>query len=122
VKLIIPGKLPTLNEIIAESKRHYGQYSSMKARHTEMVALLAKEQNIKPISQADFIITWYCWNKRKNKDNIMAGQKFIFDGLQYAGIITNDGWQQLRNVEHRFEVDKKNPRIEVIILPVEESA
>lgn len=73
-------------------------------------------QKIKPIEQADFVITWYMQNRRRNKDNIMAGQKFIFDGLQQAGVITNDGWKQLNNVTHKFAVDKKRPRVEVEIL------
>jgi hypothetical protein len=64
---------------------------------------------------ADYVITWYCKNMRQDKDNIMAGQKFIFDGLMAAKKLQNDGWKQVRDVTHKFEVDKKNPRIEVVI-------
>src|SRR5690625_502612 len=116
MKLIIKGILPNLNEIIKASKSHYGSYSKMKAEYTELVAWEAKVQKIKHVESADFIITWYMKNKRRNKDNIMAGQKFIFDGLQQAGVIKNDGWKQLGNVTHKFAVDKKRPRVEVEIL------
>lgn len=118
MKLVIPGVLPSLNEIIAESKQHYGTYSKMKAHYTDVVAWQAKAQKIPHVERADFVITWYCRNKKKNKDNIMAGQKFIFDGLQIAGVIENDGWGQLRNIAHQFEVDNKNPRIEIEIVEV----
>lgn len=67
-------------------------------------------------------ITWYCKNKRKDKDNIMAGQKFIFDGLQKAGVLSNDGWKQIGDVTHRFEVDKRNPRVEIVLQEVGEGA
>lgn len=50
----------------------------------------------------------------------MAGQKFIFDALQEIGFIKNDGWKQIRNVTHMFEVDKNNPRIEIEITEVKE--
>lgn len=122
MRLTILGALPNLNEIISEAKRHFGKYSEMKALYTDMVAYEAKRQKIPKSNRADYVITWYLPNKRKNKDNVMAGQKFIFDGLQRAGIITNDGWQQIGNVTHRFEVDKDNPRVEVDIVEVEEAA
>lgn len=118
MKLVIPGTLPSLNEIVAESKRHYASYSKMKAHYTNVVAWSAKTQKLEPFDRADFIITWYLRNRKKNKDNIMAGQKFIFDGLQTAGIIENDGWKQLRDIIHRFEVDNKNPRVEIEIKQV----
>jgi Holliday junction resolvase RusA-like endonuclease len=107
-----------MNEIIAESKQHYGSYSQMKRAYTSKVAWEAKVQKILAFRKADFVITWFVRNRRKNKDNIMAGQKFIFDGLQSAGIIENDGWKQLRDVVHRFEVDNRNPRVEVEIIEV----
>lgn len=120
MKLVIKGTLPTMNEIIKESKRHYAQYSKMKAHYTDAVAWEAKAQKIIAVDKADFVITWYVINRKKNKDNIMAGQKFIFDGLQSAGIIVNDGWDQLGDVTHKFQVDNKNPRVEVEIISLRE--
>lgn len=118
MRLVIPGTLPSLNEIISESKQHFASYSKMKAHYTDVVAWHAKLQKLPSFTQADFTITWFVRNRKKNKDNIMAGQKFIFDGLQTAGIIVNDGWKQLRDVTHRFEVDNKNPRVEIEIREV----
>lgn len=111
------GSLPTMNEIVAASKKHYMQYANMKKDYTDLVMLHAR--NLPKVKKADYEITWYCQDKRKDKDGIMAGQKFIFDGLIKAGVITNDGWQQIGNVKHNFEVDKSKPRIEVIIKVIE---
>lgn len=113
----IMGSLPTMNEIIAASKKHHMQYANMKKDFTTLVMIHVKE--LPKVNKANFEITWYCQDKRKNKDNIMAGQKFIFDGLVKAGVITNDGWQQIGDVSHKFEVDKSKPRIEVIIKVIE---
>lgn len=116
MKLVIPGELPTMNEIVEVSKQHWSKYSKMKRVHTGFVAWVAK--SLPDLPPADYIITWYCKDKRQDKDNIMAGQKFIFDGLMAAKKLKNDGWKQVRNVEHRFEVDKQNPRVEVVIRAV----
>lgn len=116
MKLVIPGALPTLNEIIDAAKGHWNNYREMKQAYTNLVRL--KAAPIPKLNQVDVTVTWYCRDRRKDKDNIMAGQKFIFDGLQAAGKMENDGWKQIRNVNHRFEVDKQNPRVEVEILEV----
>ena len=114
-KLIIPGELPGLNEIIAMSKEHWAKYAEEKHNRTEEIAYLAKSQIKRKYKKVDLIFTWYCKNKKRDKDNIIAGQKFILDGLVAAGVIENDGWRQVGNILHYFEVDNKNPRVEILI-------
>ena len=54
-------------------------------------------------------------------DNISGfGRKVIFDALQNMGILKNDGWKQIKSITEYWEVDKKNPRIEVILESEEE--
>lgn len=113
IKFTVDGELPTLNEIVEASKGHWGQYAKMKKKYTQLVKAAA--HNMPQVKYANFDITWYCKNRRKDKDNIMGGQKFIFDGLVEAGIIENDGWKQVGDISHSFKVDKENPRIEVLI-------
>lgn len=120
-KIVIPGELPDLNTIIAESKRGRGKwqpYNEMKQEHTNIVAWIAKSEIKKKLEKIDLEITWICRNRRKDKDNIMAGTKFILDGLVTAGVIENDGWKQIGDINHKFKVDKHNPRIEVEIREV----
>lgn len=116
MKITIPGELPTMNEIIDAAKSHYGEYAKMKRANTGLVALVARRA---PRQQrVDLKIKWYRANKRHDKDNIMAGQKFIFDGLKEAGVIKGDGWKQIGKIEHDFDVDKRNPRVEVELIEV----
>lgn len=120
-KIVIPGELPDLNTIIAESKRGRGKwqpYNEMKQEYTNIVAWIAKSEIKKQLKKIDLDITWICKNRRKDKDNIMAGTKFILDGLVAAGVIENDGWKQIGDISHKFKVDKHNPRIEVEIREV----
>lgn len=112
MKLTIPGRLPGMNEIVAAAKSHPKQYSGMKRKHTQDVAILAR--SLPHMERVDVQITWICENKRRDQDNISGGgTKFVLDGLQAAGVIDNDGWKQINSITHKFAVDKNNPRIEV---------
>ncbi len=117
-KIIIPGELPGLNKIIDKSKQHWASYSKMKKKYTNKAAWIATS-GLHKMNKIDLHFIWYCKNRRKDKDNILVGQKFIIDGLVEAGVIENDGWKQIGKIEHSFEVDKENPRVEVKIKEVE---
>ena len=114
-KLVIQGELPGLNEIIAISKEHWAKYAEEKHNRTEEIAYLARSQIKKKYKKVDLTFTWYCKNRKRDKDNIIAGQKFILDGIVAAGVIENDGWRQVGNILHYFEVDNKNSRVEILI-------
>lgn len=59
---------------------------------------------------------WYEPNRKRDKDNIAAvGRKIIQDALVEAGVIRNDGWNDIRGFSDEFYVDKNEPRIEVEI-------
>jgi Holliday junction resolvase RusA-like endonuclease len=116
IKIVIPGGMPGFNEIVEAAKKHYHRYNDMKKENTELVTWMAKKV---PRKKKIFLdITWIEQNMRRDPDNIAAAVKFIWDGLVEAGVITNDGWKQNGGWSNRFEVDKKNPRIEVKIKEV----
>ena len=120
MKFDIEGRLPGLNEMIEAAKSHFGAYASMKQTYTDMVAWLAKK--LPAYEKVALIITWHEPDQRRDPDNIMAGQKFILDGLVAAGTIPNDSQKYVRGIAHRFKVDRKNPRVEVEIVDVEKCA
>ncbi|RDW17611.1 Holliday junction resolvase [Oceanobacillus arenosus] len=108
----IPGELPSMNEIIAASKKHHMVYANMKKDYTALVQISAG--NLPKFNKADFEVTWYCKDKRKDPDNIAGGgTKFILDGLVKAGKLKNDGWNEIGEIRNYFEVDKSNPRVVV---------
>ena len=114
--LTIPGRLPGLNEIFAAAKSHYAKYSNEKKEYTEEVAWLAKQARLPKFEKACLVITWFEPDRRRDPDNIMAGQKFILDGLVAAKVIPNDNQKYIVSIIHRFRVDKQNPRVEVEII------
>ena len=111
MKITIPGTLPTMNEIIDVCKKHWAKYYDMKTFNTYVVKFAAKD--LPKMQRINVTVHWYCKDMRQDKDNIIAGTKFILDGLKEAGVIENDGWKQIGDINNRFYVDKANPRIEV---------
>jgi len=115
--LIIPGALPTLNEIIKESRTHWSVNAKRK-KHTEAdIAVLILQQKLKPIKGPVWInYLWICKDKRKDPSNIAAGgRKVIEDALVSCGIIEGDGWRHMKGWTDHFEIDPINPRTIVCI-------
>ncbi len=120
MKLKIPGRLPGFNDIIDAAKRNLHEYARIKETYTAMVAWLAKK--LPPYEKVALVITWYEPDRRRDPDNIMAGQKFILDGLVAAGTIPNDSQKHIKGIVHRFRVDSKDPRVEVEIIDMEKTS
>jgi Holliday junction resolvase RusA-like endonuclease len=114
MKIIIPGELPSLNEIIKAAKCHYGSYSSMKKKYTSIVNLSSPKRRIE--TKVDIYVKWITKNEKKDPDNVAAGIKFILDGLVESGIIVNDTRKYIGKITHEFGIDKENPRIEVDLI------
>lgn len=96
--LWVPGPLPGLNEVIAAAKGFGGRgiaYARMKREWTHLVKNRAIAERLKPVSRAHFAFRWQCGDRRHNPDNIAAAKKFILDGLVVAGVIANDGWNEV---------------------------
>lgn len=121
MKLVIPGRLPGLNEYIEAERQHRQKAASMKKQYEHAIILLIKTQLrgtsfTGPVRMA---YTWYEKDRRRDKDNVSSmGRKIIQDAMVKAGALRNDGWGEIDSFEDCFAVDKKNPRIEVQIAEV----
>lgn len=121
LKVVILGELSDLNNFINSQRTNRFAGAKLKKENTEKCYnefLLAKAAGLKVTTPINLNITWYCKNKRKDKDNIAFAIKFILDGMIQAGVIPNDGWQEIAGFEHKFEIDKEYPRVEIEILEV----
>ncbi len=122
VWLVIPGTLPNLNDYIGAERAHRQKAAAMK-RQTERTIMLCAKSQLGGVSFDVPVVmryTWYEPTRRRDKDNVSSfGRKCIQDALVRAGVLKNDGWGEIDSFSDRFFVDKKNPRIEVEIAPVE---
>lgn len=122
IKLVIPGRLPGLNEYIAAERTNRYRAAAMK-RDAERLVLLHTKKCLRKWRQTGRPVlmryTWYEKDRRRDMDNISAyGRKVIQDALVKGGYLKGDGWQHVIGFTDSFAVDKKNPRIEVEIVEV----
>lgn len=117
-KLILPLKLHSLNEYIGACRRNAYQGAQMKRKDQSEVEWYIRSQ-LRGIRFKKPVRMEYRWiepNKKRDLDNISSfGRKVIQDALVSCRVIENDGWKQVVGFSDSFGVDKKNPRIEVII-------
>lgn len=119
--LIIPGKLPGLNDYIAAERTNRHKGAKMKADSGRRVedAILECMSDVRIEKPVEMHYTWYEPNKRRDHDNVSSfGRKVIQDALVNAAVLKDDGWKHVVGFSDRFEVDKENPRIEVLIKEV----
>jgi Holliday junction resolvase RusA-like endonuclease len=58
--------------------------------------------------------TFYFRDKRRrDRDNLLASLKAAFDGIAAAGVVEDDA--DLTHLPVRVEVDRENPRVEIIL-------
>ena len=120
MKIIIPGTLPSLNEYVraCRGSAHTGNRMSRDAHYLCKLGML--KYHGQHIGRARMTFIWVEKNRRRDKDNVAFGKKFILDSLQEMEVLSNDGWKEIVSFEDRFEVDKKNPHVEVIVEEVKE--
>lgn len=117
----IPGELTDLNTYIQAERSNRYVAAKIKRHDTSYVAWQAKVAKVPQITDYPVIISfvWYTKDARKDCDNIAFARKFILDGLVEAGVLTGDGRKFVAGFGgDRFEIDKKNPRIELSVTTI----
>ena len=115
--LVIKGRLPGLNEIITANRSSKFEAAKQKKDVEGMILWYIREQlkgvNIeRPVKLTHF---FYEPNKRRDKDNISAAKKFIWDALVRSGVLKNDGWDEIHDFRDYVLLDQVEPRVVVEI-------
>lgn len=116
-EFIIKNWTIDLNAYINAERRNRFSAANIKKEWTEIIATEVKAQKIKSMqTPISIFYEWIMPNAKKDRDNVMFGQKFIQDGLVKAGIIKNDGWNDIFIIQHVFEVDRTSkPKVIVTL-------
>lgn len=116
--LTISGTLNNLNDYISAERTNRHKGAKMKASNGDIVAV-AISRCMKGVKIEKPVFMEYLWvepNRRRDLDNISSfGRKVIQDALVDTGVLKDDGWKYVVGFSDKFDVDKKNPRIEVLI-------
>lgn len=125
VRIEFPFLFPSLNEVIAASKRRVRcgkrsvyQYSMMKREIQARVKVQLFLQGVGRIKEypvgVHFI--WHEPTKKRDKDNVAGGgRKFILDGLVSGGVLAGDGWGYVESFTDAFLHDRAWSGVEVFI-------
>lgn len=119
--LIIPGRLPGLNEYIRAERTNKYKAAKMKHKSEDAVVWAARKhlRGVKIKKPVEIHYLWVEKDNRRDRDNIAFAKKFVQDALVNAGVLENDNYKHVVGFSDRFDVDKENPRIEVLIREVE---
>lgn len=111
--LWIPYKFPSLNEVIDQNRRNKHLGAVMKRNLTLVVKTYAQEK-FTALNDGPYRwrFTWYEENRTRDPDNIASACKFVFDGLQAAGVIPGDGWRVVGEIHHAFEIGEPGVLVE----------
>ena len=104
--MFIEGKFVELNKYITSlnSSRYRG--NNVKQEMTNLVYWQAVGKP-KFKTPAVFKFVWFVKDRRKDPDGIAFAKKYVLDGLQKAGIITGDGFREVKGFIDEFIVSDK---------------
>jgi Holliday junction resolvase RusA-like endonuclease len=124
VNFVIEGRLWGLNEYVNACKSRYGQAtaSRYKRETEEMIGWYIKQGlgNWKANGKVYIKYRWIEANAKRDLDNILSFiMKCTQDSLVLAGVIDNDGWNNIVGISAEFFVDATKPRIEVYLIEKE---
>jgi len=111
----IPGRLPGMNEIINEARGNKYASAKQKKIYTNRVAdcFMLTFKRFKPVGKSWITFTWVEKDKRRDPGNVRCAEKFITDGLVTAGLLKNDGWNQIAGFTDTWEVGEPGVWVEI---------
>lgn len=114
--LIIPGRLPSLNEYIAACNRAWFIGQGFKNKQMKMISAWIMYCKIPIFTQpVRMTFRWFERDCRRDRDNIRSAEKYVMDALKHRMRIKNDTQKWVLDSTHEIAVDKNNPRVEVVI-------
>lgn len=120
IKYVVKGRLPGLNEYTAAQRENRYHGANMKRKYQGIVLAEVLQSGHWHLKAPIWIsYRFYEPNRRRDKDNISGfAHKVINDALVKARVIPDDGWDVIQGYQDEFFVDRKHPRIEIVVREV----
>lgn len=105
-ELLIPVRMPNLNDYTRAIGTSRYKGGDMKEMWDDIVMSYAQEQGLGHFTEPITLeFHWYEPNQNRDCDNVAFAKKFILDGLQKAGVITNDNYKWVKGFSDHFYYD-----------------
>jgi len=115
----IESEVPTLNKVINIERKNRFAAAKLKATTEQNIIKCFLHAVNTKIPEAAYPIhtsyTWFRKDKRTDPSNVAFGIKYIEDALQKAGLIRNDGPNQIERISHEFNYGAKKNWVELTI-------
>ena len=110
----LPGRWPSLNELMYKGTRHKIQVKRLWA---DLTIAFVNRAKLAPVSKRVHLSYEHRRaNLRGDPSNFAAGAaKVIEDSLVKCGILKNDGFANVSGFTHTFKIDAENPGVKVVI-------
>lgn len=119
VKLHFSGSLPSLNDVVTLTKRHWAKYAALKRSASNRICYQTLEARQKPIQwPVDVTFTWEQRTRRRDPDNVAHAAKYVLDGLVKARLLKDDGAKEINSIMHRFSYGHPIEGVVVELVPV----
>ena len=101
----IPVVFPSRNESERAARSSKFAGASLKKKYTKLAVTVhrsIREKGMAPLQRYSVSFLWVCKDKRHDPDNVMAGMKFVFDGMVAAGLVAGDRWENVHEDRESF--------------------
>ena len=100
-----------------KSSYTYNLYNEIKQDWSTKVRQTAVKQGFKKVEACHFNYLVIEHNKKRDPSNVFASAtKFIEDGLQAAGVIENDGWDQVLGIRSYVHLDRESTGAVMLVM------
>jgi Holliday junction resolvase RusA-like endonuclease len=120
--VIIYGELKGMNELLNGrffDPRTHKYKNPVKQRNDYLCIAAIRKSTVANVQITKPVILHYKFfakDKKHDRFNLFSAiDKSFEDALQKAGVLRNDGWDDVLNATHEFYIDRENPRVEVVI-------
>jgi len=121
-KLTVKGFKYGLNAVLSGFKYDFRskRYFNNEKRDNDYICIDSiRRSDIRKVKLKKPIVIHYhiFWkDKRSDRMNIASAfDKSFQDALQKTGVLENDSWKHVINATFDFDVDRENPRVEIVI-------
>ena len=116
VTFTVHGRLSGLNEYTDACRTNAKAGARCKKAAEKQVLWGIVTAHLEPFVGPVFVtFRWYERDRRRDVDNVAFAKKFILDALVQRGILAGDGRKHVVGFTDVFDIDRRNPRVLVMI-------
>lgn len=116
-QFFVQGPLPGQNTFMGKGSRW--TYKKAKKEWAKRIVLDIAQAKLRPMRRVQIAWQWQERNRRRDPDNFTGiSKKFILDTLVGAGILSDDGWDEIAGWTDHWMVDATNPGVLIILQEV----